>query len=1148
MIRSLAYGYRIVAVAILSVVALAIAALPAWSAPEPKLFYTSSAQPGMILRVAEDGTALDPLPRPASDAKYAVHASGIYWLAGNLYDRIGHMNLDGTGVDPDWLTGVTGAGFRTTIAAGNGHVCWADHQLLGDLDGHTKISCVAVGSDGKPGPITVVYESAHLSGSSLAVDDDYVYFDVIPKWAGADQIVAIGRARLDGTESTETLITGLRTVNGLAVNDRTLFYTVHEPQSYTPPIPALYSASKDGLAGSTPLVANPQGKSLNNVSADNNHVWWADGRPAADIARSTVLGAEVDRAVLKPTGGATVELIGVVGPGGCRSQLDFQTSMIATGCFHRLDESKWRAEGAFRFNGIDAVSPDDTAYPVIFDTKNKTIDGDRVTVSLSAAGWGSGWLLTDLTNLTKGLHLSFPTAATSWTMPLYPSLPPGGVGIPSLLRSVGFLRSVGGLGNTLFGYPAHQPYVDMTMTSGATQLTAKISFPTRSDAFIDPINGLWKAPDGKGGARINYPTSLQVVVHAGNAEGVDRIEGVGQPANIYGIDPSKGKKGLIVGKAGPPAPGVIELAKLKLGWQMAKGIIDLGAVLVLHIQPWDKAAKMLPKEFFLGRPIAEVDVGLTWWKLPGTFNAFLPDEKVPAEPMELAAPLPTELKMSVNALNRPAGATGLFWQRLGLAGGYDLSKNDQPFHLGASAGFSFLPRFKHDFFWFQEALTLDVSGDIAFSPTTLTGVADLKTLDKLNLLHGGFSYGPDGMILEGTTRLPLPQMWLFTGGRASLVFEGKSAILWPAGGKWQWQGTGTMTLQGAKNSLLIGKADMAWTEDGFGLCYTAGRFKGQALVFDGKWRWVGCDSGPFVRAAAARVLLKAPKSIGGRGGAATAAAARPLSFTVPRGVRVRAVAIRGGKAGAPRVTVTGPGGLKLSVDRENPIALGRAAALVVNEGKRSDQTTTLMLSGNAKPGTYRIVPAKGSPAIKGLAFAQAAPPVRVKARAAAAAKCRRQLSWNLRPLAGQRVTFLERTGKGPGRPLLTTAKAKGKRTFTPADSTTAKRTIVARVQQQGAVRKTITVARYRYGGATPGQVAKPATKRKGKNKNVTVSWKPVCGAALYQVTTGSGEKAVTRETTKTQLTLGLTKGTQIVIRAVGPTGTTGKASKTIKTR
>src|SRR5439155_6331627 len=75
----------------------------------------------------------------------------------------------------------------------------------------------------------------------------------------------------------------------------------------------------------------------------------------------------------------------------------------------------------------------------------------------------------------------------------------------------------------------------------------------------------------------------------------------------------------------------------------------------------------------------------------------------------------------------------------------------------------------------------------------------------------------------------------------------------------------------------------------------------------------------------------------------------------------------------------------------------------------------------------------------------------------------RVLSWKLRRINGQRVTFAE-IGKGVRNAIVTGATRSGAVHFRPADGPAGTRRIVALVEQNGLPRTSLTVASYRAPG------------------------------------------------------------------------------------
>ena len=239
----------------------------------------------------------------------------------------------------------------------------------------------------------------------------------------------------------------------------------------------------------------------------------------------------------------------------CMPTLDFQTSMIATGCFAPVDASKgtWTSIGQFRMDGINFKSPDDQAHPVIFDDQQKTVDGDQVEMSLSAAGFDGQYLAF---YVPGGLHLSFPYSATLHTWAL--STP---WATPSLLSvlNFGFLAADSGSTTTLFGFPAHAPAVEVDFTPGQTVLTMQVSFPPTTSAWLDPINGLWKSRRANGSVGVVYPTAVKMKVTANNAVGVSQLEGSFAPAGVLGID----TVGLSPNGTGTASPGPVTCRRVR---------------------------------------------------------------------------------------------------------------------------------------------------------------------------------------------------------------------------------------------------------------------------------------------------------------------------------------------------------------------------------------------------------------------------------------------------------------------------------------------------------------------------------------------------------------------------------------------------------
>jgi hypothetical protein len=101
---------------------------------------------------------------------------------------------------------------------------------------------------------------------------------------------------------------------------------------------------------------------------------------------------------------------------------------------------------------------------------------------------------------------------------------------------------------------------------------------------------------------------------------------------------------------------------------------------------------------------------------------------------------------------------------------------------------------------------------------------------------------------------------------------------------------------------------------------------------------------------------------------------------------------------------------------------------------------------------------------------------------------KRFLSWNVRRIAGQRVTFAE-VGKDVRNAITTTKTARGSVRFRPADGPAGRRKIIAMVQQGGQPRANLTAGSYRAPGMLkPGKPRKLTIKR--SRSRLVVSWRP----------------------------------------------------------
>jgi hypothetical protein len=234
----------------------------------------------------------------------------------------------------------------------------------------------------------------------------------------------------------------------------------------------------------------------------------------------------------------------------------------------------------------------------------------------------------------------------------------------------------------------------------------------------------------------------------------------------------------------------------------------------------------------------------------------------------------------------------------------------------------------------------------------------------------------------------------------------------------------------------------------------------------GRYEWFGnvCDLGPWTPSR--------PR-----------AAQSPTSQTtvgLPAGLGVAAFKIAGAGA-APHVTVTGPRGERVVTPPGAGGARTATSMVAVDEATHTTYVAVAKPSG----GTWQISPDAGSVPVVSATAAQALPPVSVRARVGGRGALR-TLSYRVKPIAGQKVSFAEqRTGK-VGHVIGVARGARGILKFTPGAGPAGTRSIVAQVTQGGLPRASLVVARYRAPAPLrPGRPQRLRLRRTARTLRVT---------------------------------------------------------------
>ena len=200
--------------------------------------------------------------------------------------------------------------------------------------------------------------------------------------------------------------------------------------------------------------------------------------------------------------------------------------------------------------------------------------------------------------------------------------------------------------------------------------------------------------------------------------------------------------------------------------------------------------------------------------------------------------------------------------------------------------------------------------------------------------------------------------------------------------------------------------------------------------------WGDCDLGPWRPA---------------RSGGGASAAAASNRFRLRPGLRSAAFAVEGTGA-SPGVTLAGPRGERIAVSAAAPSARsGRMMAV------QAGNDTTYVVVKRPSAGVWTLSD-DGAVPVRRIRQAFGLPKPSATARVSGRGTTR-TLSWRLRPIAGQRVRFVE-VGRGVRNVITSTRAARGRTRFRPAVGDGRRRRIVAMVEQNAAPRATLRAGSY----------------------------------------------------------------------------------------
>ena len=254
-------------------------------------------------------------------------------------------------------------------------------------------------------------------------------------------------------------------------------------------------------------------------------------------------------------------------------------------------------------------------------------------------------------------------------------------------------------------------------------------------------------------------------------------------------------------------------------------------------------------------------------------------------------------------------------------------------------------------------------------------------------------------------------------------------------------------------------------------CLTAyGYGVGAAAAWTGDFdAFTGCDLSPW-RATHSRAH----------------AAAAPVDYTLPAGLPVAAWEVQG-DGGPPGITLTGPNGETVTVNRDSPYVQNDQFVAGLGE-----DGTSFVFAKSPAAGRWTLSD-DGTFPVKRVRSARGLPKPSVSASIGGRGRAR-TVSWRIKPLAGQRVRFAE-IGKDVRNVIATARGRTGTARFRPADGPAGTRRIVALVEQNGGPRTTLDVASYRAPGMPrPHRVRALKITRRGSR--LTVRWRAHDGRAF----------------------------------------------------
>jgi hypothetical protein len=193
----------------------------------------------------------------------------VYWTNS---DGIGRANLDGSGANQSFITGINADANAEVMAVDGAHVYWTHGS--GVPEDPYAIGRANLDGSGVNQSFITGLNATFLSGG-LAVDGAHVYWTEDIGEAPQQHIGAMGRANLDGSAVDQNFITGQGSLYGIAVDGAHIYWAGATSETWANHDSGhIGRANLDGSGADRNFIPADY---PNDVAVDGAHIYWNSG-------------------------------------------------------------------------------------------------------------------------------------------------------------------------------------------------------------------------------------------------------------------------------------------------------------------------------------------------------------------------------------------------------------------------------------------------------------------------------------------------------------------------------------------------------------------------------------------------------------------------------------------------------------------------------------------------------------------------------------------------------------------------------------------------------------------------------------------------------------------------------------------------------